>query len=390
MELKLESEIIYENNLDTDKFARMLKDPSQCYKFYWLEAILHLTKDTVEEISFDAIINEMIYGAWYTVTCFHLHLGPVIKNNTENYLEHAINILAKNTDLTQDAGRDEIIQAIKLNEKELKSDKNELTNCVPYRLLSSFLDELGGGNRLWNQRGRLIEYINRMNAKSAIPYTIIDGKGLQKKIQVNPYWRRLILDNYSVILSWIQLKKIRFLQDRNPGVPGIIYKLEPENKESRKLNQARALWKSAAEIGGAPLYDIYSGKELDIKNYDLDHFIPRSYIANDELWNLTPMEKRLNSSKNNRLPEWDSYFPGLAGIQYYLYRIIFSNTGIRKQFDKCRRDNLNAIWASETLFVDGNTQERFTNILEHNLKPLHESARLQGYGMWKCPAQGSL
>ncbi|EGB92897.1 hypothetical protein HMPREF0240_02218 [Clostridium sp. D5] len=65
MELKLESEIIYENNLDTDKFARMLKDPSQCYKFYWLEAILHLTKDTVEEISFDAIINEMIYGAWY-------------------------------------------------------------------------------------------------------------------------------------------------------------------------------------------------------------------------------------------------------------------------------------------------------------------------------------
>lgn len=31
----------------------------------------------------------------------------------------------------------------------------------------------------------------------------------------------------------------------------------------------------------------------NIKNYDLDHFIPRSYTANDELWNLTPVEKQL-------------------------------------------------------------------------------------------------
>ena len=62
MELKLDSEIIYENNLDTIKFAKMLDDPSQCYKFYWLEAILNLIRDN-EVVSFDAIINEMICGA---------------------------------------------------------------------------------------------------------------------------------------------------------------------------------------------------------------------------------------------------------------------------------------------------------------------------------------
>ena len=59
MELKLDSEIIYENKLDTIKFAKMLDDPSQCYKFYWLEAILNLIRDN-EVVSFDAIINEMI------------------------------------------------------------------------------------------------------------------------------------------------------------------------------------------------------------------------------------------------------------------------------------------------------------------------------------------
>ena len=35
--------IVYENNLDTDKFARMFNNKAQSYKFYWFEAILNLT-----------------------------------------------------------------------------------------------------------------------------------------------------------------------------------------------------------------------------------------------------------------------------------------------------------------------------------------------------------
>ena len=40
MDLVLHTDASYRNDLDTGKFARMLDDPSQCYKFYWLEAIL--------------------------------------------------------------------------------------------------------------------------------------------------------------------------------------------------------------------------------------------------------------------------------------------------------------------------------------------------------------
>lgn len=39
MDLVLHTDASYRNDLDTGKFARMLDDPSQCYKFYWLEAI---------------------------------------------------------------------------------------------------------------------------------------------------------------------------------------------------------------------------------------------------------------------------------------------------------------------------------------------------------------
>ena len=385
MELYLHSKLIYENHLDTDRFARMLDDPSQCYKFYWLGAIIGLITTTEGDLSFDQIINEMICDAWYSVTKYHLHLGPTIKGKSENFLEHAIKTLQEKANLSPSATKADILETIQENDALIKKDKNSLTIYVPYRLLSSFLDEIGGGDRIWDQHRRLIAYIEAINNNSPLLYTIIDGKGLQKKVHINKYWRQLILDNYSVIESWIQLKKVRFLQDRNPGVPGIIYKLSAENESSRKLNNARDLWKCAANAGAVAIRDIYTGDPIKTNCFDLDHFVPWSYVANDELWNLIPMKRRLNSSKSNKLPEWDKYFSGLASMQFCLYKAIFTYPAIRKSFEKCRRDNLNAIWAAETLYVEGNSQEQFTSILSHNLKPIYDSAHLQGYSFWKLP-----
>lgn len=264
MELELHSELIYKNNLDVNKFARMLNDPSQCYKFYWLEAIVNLITTTNEDLTFDQIINEMIWEAWHSVTCYHLHLGPTIRGKSENFLEHAIGIIEKDPLLKQPTSKKDVMEAIARNESELRSDKNSLIIYVPYRLLSSFLDEVSGSDPIWDSQRRLIVYFEMLNQKTPLLYTIIDGKGLQKKVHVNEYWKQLIFDNYSIITSWIQLKKIRFLQDRNPGVPGIIYKLSQENATARKLGNARELWKSAALVGSLSVYDIYSGRKLDI------------------------------------------------------------------------------------------------------------------------------
>ena len=59
MSPELHLEIIYENNLDTDKFARMFNNKAQSYKFYWFEAILNLIKETNEDLTFEEIIEEM-------------------------------------------------------------------------------------------------------------------------------------------------------------------------------------------------------------------------------------------------------------------------------------------------------------------------------------------
>ena len=42
---QLNIETKYYNKLDIQGFSQMLKDPSYCYKFYWLEAVVHLISE---------------------------------------------------------------------------------------------------------------------------------------------------------------------------------------------------------------------------------------------------------------------------------------------------------------------------------------------------------
>ena len=178
------------------------------------------------------------------------------------------------------------------------------------------------------------------------------------------------------------MEKVKFLQGRNPGVPGIVYKADDHEQRTRKLEKVTKLWRSYSEVTSQPIIDIYSGDEIEKDHLSIDHFVPWSYISNDELWNLTPMDKAENSSKSNRLPNWDRFFPRLSDLQFKLYSAIYSHDEVYHAFDKCRSDNLNAIWASEQLYKKGNSKETFYNILEHNLHPIYDSAKIQGFAEW--------
>ena len=136
--------IVYENNLDTDKFARMFNNKAQSYKFYWFEAILNLNMETNADLSFEDVIDEMICEAWHTVTHYHLRLGPTVNGNAENFLEHAIKTLNHfSKDLSQNPSKEELKAAIRDCKDELKKDKTRLTDYVPYKLLYSFFDTEG-------------------------------------------------------------------------------------------------------------------------------------------------------------------------------------------------------------------------------------------------------
>ena len=371
----------YQNTLDLEGFSNMMKNPSYCYKFYWLEAIVNLISEGVVSTTFNDIIDEMIANAWYSVVEFHIHLSGVVAGDVRDGLERAVIKLHELSELSSNASKLEIKNAIKEYDKELNKVKSQLTNMVPYRALAGFFiksDEIVN----WDSIPRLVAYIQDFDKKTArLPYVLGTSPGLKKEVFFNLSWMKMIQDNTVPILGWIQYEKVKWLQNNNPEVPGLVYKLAPLNDKMRKLSKVRDLW--TAVMTTNPIHDVFNDSVLDINEYDVDHFVPWSFVMNDELWNLMPMDSSLNSSKSNKLPKWDPFFRRFAANQFLMYEEICDKESIRKLFEKCYKDNLHSIWANQELYRQGNSKDTFYNILETNMRPVYESARRQGYQLWE-------
>ena len=379
---RLEIDEKYRNLLDIQSFSLMLKDPSYCYKFYWLGAIVHLISRNVTETCFDEIIDEMICNAWYSVREFHIHLsGLGGDGSVRDGLERAILRLSELSDLPANASRVEIRNEIQRHNKELYQAKEQLTHMVPYRALAGFFSNAGEVVN-WGSVRWLTTYAEAFSReKTTLPYIFGTSSKLKREVRFHPAWVQMIQDNTVSILGWIQYEKVKWLQNNNPEVPGLVYKLAPMDERMRKLGRVRKLWQGIMQC--QPIRDVFTGEEIIEREYDIDHFVPWSFVMNDELWNLMPMDSSLNSSKSNRLPKWDPFFYNFAGSQFLMYRLIQESPAIHKLYEGCWRDNLHSIWAGQELYRPGNTKEEFYRILENNMLPVYESARRQGYEVWE-------
>ncbi len=381
--MSLTIDMKYYNKLDIEGFSRMMKDPSYCYKFYWLEAIVQLISENRTEATYSEIIDEMIANAWYSVVEFHIHLSGLwgdgeIRDN----LERAVIKLRELSDLPSNASKIEIKNTIGRFSKELHKEKQELTKNVPLKALSGFANRGGKSISLDSSAGRMMAYYNGLSAAGLVlPYTFGEENGLHRTLTFDSDWIQMIKDNTVNILGWIQCEKVKWLQANNLEVPGLIYKLTPLDEKMRKLSHVRKLWDGIMELQSVT--DVFTDKPVDVQNYDVDHFIPWSFVMNDELWNLMPMDSSLNSSKSNRLPDWNHFFQRFAGNQYLLYGMIHEKEGIRRLYEACYKDNLHSIWANQELYRRGNSETEFYGILEKNMRPVWDSARRQGYEVWE-------
>ena len=80
--LKLDGK--YYNTLDIEGFSHMMKDPSYCYKFYWLEAIVQLIAEGVKETTFDEInitdVSDGVYIGEYDVNFIYAKVEVTVQN----------------------------------------------------------------------------------------------------------------------------------------------------------------------------------------------------------------------------------------------------------------------------------------------------------------------
>ena len=69
--------------------------------------------------------------------------------------------------------------------------------------------------------------------------------------------------------------------------------------------------------------------------------------------------------------------------QFIMYELIHEKPGLQKLYKHCYKDNLHSIWAVQELYRKGNSPSEFINILGKNMQPVYDSARRQGYEIWK-------
>lgn len=358
------------NGLDTTHLQRLFDNKSESYKLFWFQAIVNKVHDGCLDITFDDLVNDMIADSWYMVSEYRLNLGPA--DNLEALVHYAGDI----TKLRSSEKSSEIIDALNMiSDPELARRKKILVQNVPYRLQAPFLNDIKG--KSWD--GKKTDLMGRINSHPGLIYTLEGSGNLDSVIHVSPVWADYIRKNYEIITGWLRYDMISYLQRRNPSVPGIPNKLDPPQK--RDLGSVISYWKSVLTV--EPMKDIYAEQYMTSKGISIDHFVPWSYVTHDELWNLSPTTRSINSRKSNHLPEWDIYFSRLCDIEYEAYRIMWESSVIHEQFDKCAREHVNDTDILQRLYRQGLDRDTFGTELRKVIEPVYTGARNLGFDEWR-------
>ena len=367
----------YSEKVDIAGLSRLFDDKSECYKLFWFKAVLYFVCSGKTEISFDELIDEMISEAWYMVTEYHLNLGP------RDTLEKVVKHIQADTGIKSSEKKDKIKEILRMEEDpDVKKYKQILTNEVPFRIQAPFIE----GDRAAVFRGTSRKRAELINNQKRAMYHYSDTSGLQRQIQLIPEWTEYIVQNQEILRGWVEYNLIIYLQKRNPSVPGISDKLSPP--QERRLEKVKKYWRIIADI--IDLHEIYRDTPLTNNTISIDHFVPWSYVAHDELWNLHPTTKQINSSKGNRLPDWNIYFPKLAELEYRAYLLMWDNDEVRHRFNECAREHLNNQDIRNRLYKSEQKKEEFTGQLEEIVYPAYESAKICGFSNWDIIKNGML
>lgn len=359
-----------EENLEIAYLSHLFDNMSESYKIFWFQAIVNGVVRGQAVFTYEELLDEMVADAWYMVSEYRLNLGP------SDNLEALVHYVRKISGIKSSEKKEEILDYLRQSEdKELKKKKRTLSLHVPYRLQAPFIEGVRG--KEWNVSERKL--VEKINLEKRLIYYFLEIEGLQSKIEVAAEWREYIRKNQEILKGWIQYHLIRYLQRRNPNVPGISNKLYPPKK--RKLEQVNRYWRLISQV--MPVRDIYENEVLAATDITIDHFVPWSYVAHDELWNLSPTTRNANSKKSNHLPVWDVYFPRLCELEYLSYQARWKFGRVQEEFERCRKEHVNSdeVWAK--LYREGLTREVFCQNLEEILLPVYQSAHNMGFGEWK-------
>lgn len=285
---------------------RVFDKTTATYKFYWMLSLLDMyVKEKREVMAALDIASRMVAYAWYPIEYFKLSFGK--GDRMAQIIPKTAELTGITVDDKLDSKTDVIMQATSDN-PEVKSEIKILLRNVPFWFLSP-----------WIETNDVHEMIHRSQTLENDCLYSLSGWGEELTVTMNPKWSEYLNANYEVLRDFTLWNLTLFLQTRNPNVPNISGKLlRPEEREP--LTKQKKFWNKVIELGGT-IDCIYTDHPLGVNGFELDHFMPWSFVSHNQNWNLIPADGSFNSSKNNRIPDLDYFLPKMAEIQHRALRL---------------------------------------------------------------------
>ena len=372
------------DTVDVSTLSRLLKKTTNSYKYLFFISILDILArrefDALSPISFREIIIEVLANAWYSHTYFKLSFG--LQDKISNKLD-SLNIDISDTKIIfQDTDKRHLRRTI--SDKPIDDIVSDLRRYVPFLFIRPFFEQelksaKTGKNKRTNPGDDEQKIINLaeelFNVKK--PLYRFDASLYKNcsSINLHPEWVSYIENNYSIVRAWVCWEWLKYMQQRNPNVPAVANKLFPP-QERGSLNSQKSYWKLI--LKQTNLQCIYSKQTLPSHGFSLDHYLPWSFVAHDQSWNLIPTFPEVNSSKSNYLPD-ENYFDEFVNLQHLGLSVAKESMGVQQWSNYIEPYIADLKIADENNLID---LQILKSAYESTLTPLISIAIKQGFTRW--------
>jgi hypothetical protein len=285
------------SGLDVSALTRSFERTTTSYKFAFFKALLNLCSERGftkfdGKISCKELAIEMAAFAWYPHSFHKLSFGR------QDQLGKILDSLAFSVDgfaLSSAETKKKLRCALDENYHSIGLGSS--LRYVPHRLLTPFFEkELKDKGD--HEKNSLIRVLADGAFCSDAPplYRLVDQDA---QLEMHPRWLAYLQESFGIVSGWLVHHWVDYLQSRNPNVPAISRKIQPPPSRHSLIVQVKH-WRRIIEA--SEVRCIYSDEVLDPNCFELDHFVPWSFVCHDQPWNLIPVLPAANASKGNRLP----------------------------------------------------------------------------------------
>lgn len=292
-----------EDRLPVNLLSACFASTSATYKYYWFLSILQAVEEGIYTIQKKELFARMISNAWYTVNYFKVSFGK------QDVIQDAVLIIKDIEKIDIDEKGKTILERLIASENQKTVQQLwHFNKNVPHWFLGPWFPKMDKNN-IYKASATFDE-----NCLYAL---------YGKEICINPIWINYLTSNARVLKDFCFWNLALFLQAKNPNVPDIPNKLIKPALRNSLVKQRTSFWDIVIKELGI-VECIYTGSELTIGNYAVEHFVPYSFVSHDLIWNLIPADKSFNSSKSDKLPPLERYFDSFFAMQQKAVKIVSS------------------------------------------------------------------